>query len=185
MCREGALRGARMVIVWLATAIAAALLLLAWWWYTYAETVKWQDLPGRVGGFSTYAAEGGRLSIKHVGSGRTIEFALSQDGDKPVRAVEFALPDMAWSADFFDDFVSAAESEGFACTVEFAPARDSAVRRFASVMCVGSQDDVVQQSAQLLATIAGFIGASPGDQARIRFRGAIRTSVIEEVGASR
>jgi len=150
------------------------------WWVTYGKRVAWCQAARYVGEFSSYAAKGAVLDIRHLRSKRTIQFALACE-ETP--AVEFAFPDMSWSSTYFDKLVARLEKAGFPCTIEIAPTRSSPVRRFASVILSGPTDHLVDRSRHLLDIVAGFLPADSSDDVKIRFRGVVRASAIAEARA--
>jgi hypothetical protein len=166
-------------------ALAAVLAVALVWWWRFGRRVAWVDVPRYVGEFSAYAARGGVLDIRHEKSRRTIQFALVDEGDtlEGNRTLEFAFPDMNWSAAFFDELVSRVESQGYSCIVEDAPRKTTRVRRFLSVVYRGTKGELVEKTRGLLDIVGKFLDAVPSDVAKIRSHGGIRTAAIEELKA--
>jgi len=157
---------------------------VAWWWVRFGEHTRWMDLPRHVGEFCGYSARGGILEIRHMRSGRTIQFASIDEGAEGRSTFEFAFPEMSRSAGFFEELISKLEAAGFACTVEEAPTRNAPVRRFVSVVSSGTKDELVDQTRRLLDILGPFLEAKPEDPAKLRFRGAVRASAIEQLRTS-
>jgi hypothetical protein len=171
-------------MVWTLITVFALAAIIAWWvWARYTRGVEAGDVARFVQEFAEYSAPGGVLEVRQEGSRRMLQFARREES-QGTGLVEFGLPEMSWSQDYFREILKQIETAGFTCIVEEGP-RYASVRRFLHVIYGANGEDLAKETRTLLAICNRVMGFTSSDSFKIRFRGVVSDEAIERVKAAR
>jgi len=169
-------------LTWAAVLLVLFLIVIVCWRARYTRRVTINELTRYIDEFGQYSAEGGVLEIRHEQSPKTMQFALSSDSVAS-RTIEFGLPEVSWSNEFFDRVTKDAESKGLRCIIEESPG-GSKVRRFLSIIIGGDEAEISEGVRELLQICTEAMSFERSDTFKIRFRGVINKSAMAKAKGS-